>query len=626
MQRIHEKSGRSVWCVISKEKARDGYMKEPAVIWSNVKSAFICPDCDAIQEMPYFEDGEKHMVNADHFFYKRETSLNHKCGNCGTVVWSALNPDCLDPKRNMWVKISDYGFVHREFASSHLFFPKLPDKYKEELTELRQNPDMIIPAKGAYRRYPLSLYIKKKIKRVDGFIADELHEYSGDSAQGQAMAEIANTSKKVIAMTATLINGYSKGMFYLLFRLAPLLMKFDEQSYRKSTDFCKQYGVVEKVMTTDYEIINSTSKCVRTSVREKMLPGVSPLVYTRFLLDNAVFLSLLDMGKELPDYEEIPIPVNVPDNIRNEYNGMRKIFSKIMKKNKRLGQKIMSSYLNLLTAYPDQPYGHPPVYNPLSDERELIVNPPNIGDINQILPKDKEVLKLVESKVKAGERVIIYTAWTRLDTREKLYNLLTKKGFRVNILDAKIPTRKREAWVDNQVKKGVDVLIVNPALVQTGLDLNAFTTLIFFNLAFNLYIFRQASRRSWRINQTAPKVEVYMLYYSDTLQHKALKLMAAKLSAATIIEGGISDEGLAALSQCEDMTSRMAKELAAGIKDSVEDLSATFKKMVLIKEKPDESGTAQPQRPQNPKIVMVKTNKAKNDESVQYTLFDLLAG
>jgi hypothetical protein len=48
-------------------------------------------------------------------------------------------------------------------------------------------------------------------------------------------------------MTATLINGYSKGIFYLLYRLAPKLMQIDEQSYQKSTDFCKEYGIVEKV-------------------------------------------------------------------------------------------------------------------------------------------------------------------------------------------------------------------------------------------------------------------------------------------------------------------------------------------------------------------------------------------
>ena len=85
-------------------------------------------------------------------------------------------------------------------------------------------------------------------------------------------------------------------------------------------------------------------------------------------------------------------------------------------------------------------------------------------------------------------------------------------------------------YLEKQLQKGIRVLITNPALVETGLDLNSFTTLIFYNIAYNLYIFRQASRRSWRINQTAPRVEVYMFYYKNTMQQRALRLMASKLS------------------------------------------------------------------------------------------------
>ena len=39
----------------------------------------------------------------------------------------------------------------------------------------------------------------------------------------------------------------------------------------------------------------------------RQLPGVSPLVFSRFLLEKTAFLSLSDMGKALPSYEEIPI-------------------------------------------------------------------------------------------------------------------------------------------------------------------------------------------------------------------------------------------------------------------------------------------------------------------------------
>ena len=64
--------------------------------------------------------------------------------------------------------------------------------------------------------------------------------------------------------------------------------------------------------------------------------------------------------------------------------------------------------------------------------------------------------------------------------------------------------------MDKRVKNGLQVLITEPRCVETGLDLNAFTTLIFYSMGYNLFTLRQASRRSWRINQTAPRVEVYM--------------------------------------------------------------------------------------------------------------------
>lgn len=118
--------------------------------------------------------------------------------------------------------------------------------------------------------------------------------------------------------------------------------------------------------------------------------------------------------------------------------------------------------------------------------------------------------------------------------------------------------------------------------VPTLLDLNAFTTIIFYSMGFNLFTLRQAARRSWRINQTAPRVEVYMFYYKDTMQAKAMKLMASKLAVASLIEGSFCEEGLAAMSDVKDLTSQMAKELALGIKDNVEDIAAAFKKMAVI--------------------------------------------
>ena len=42
-----------------------------------------------------------------------------------------------------------------------------------------ERPDGLFPAAGAYRRYPLSAYLKRKVRRIDALIVDELHQYSG---------------------------------------------------------------------------------------------------------------------------------------------------------------------------------------------------------------------------------------------------------------------------------------------------------------------------------------------------------------------------------------------------------------------------------------------------------------
>ena len=173
----------------------------------------------------------------------------------------------------------------------------------------------------------------------------------------------------------------------------------------------------------------------------------------------------------------------------------------------------------------------------------------------------------------------------RTDSQQKLKKLLTDEGYRTEILTDKIKTTDREDWVQKKLAAGMQVLIVNPSLVETGLDLNAFTTLVFYSMGYKLFTLRQASRRSWRINQKASAVKVYMLYYEDTMQQKCLKLMASKLAVAGLIEGNFSEEGLAAMSDVQDMTSQMAKELMLGIRDNVEDIASAFKKMAF--ENPD---------------------------------------
>ena len=604
----HLAGNTSTYIILSKERARDGFMWQPAAVYSKVKKAYLCPRCGEIIEMEIKEDGTNYKVRADQFFFKKQTTQNHKCEHCGELLWSAINPNDKRLSHNKWVKIGNYGFIYRDFAVRHLEATK-DLKVLAKLQEIIDNPSQVFTARGAYVRYSMSDYISEHLKQIDGVILDELHQFKGDSGQGDAMETLVGCSKKVIGMTATLINGYSSGLFYLLYRIVPHLMQVDNKEYKAPQSFNNEYGVTEMTYELEEGAYNANSRSKRRLLQSRQKPGVSPLVYSRFLIDCAVFLSLNDMGKHLPDYEEIPIKLDLKPEIQKEYDRIESAFRNVMNQRDATSRKLMSSFLSLMTTYPDQPYNAEPIYYPKSDE--AVIEPKDLSDIDELHEKDVATLDIIDRKIKNGEKVLIYTSWVKIDTQDKLTKLLEDKGYKVAVLEQRVKPEKREEWVEKKLENGIDILITNPSLVETGLDLNAFTTLIYYNIGYNLFTFRQSSRRSWRINQTAPRIEVYILFYKDVMQARAIRLMASKLAAATLVEGNFSDEGLAAMSDCTDMTSQLARELTKGIRDEVEDVAAMFKKMAIIKDEnePEEDLSAyvitDDEAPAEPKVIKI---------------------
>ena len=123
---------------------------------------------------------------------------------------------------------------------------------------------------------------------------------------------------------------------------------------------------------------------------------------------------------------------------------------------------------------------------------------------------------------------------------------------------------RREAWVEERVKQGVDVVICHPRLVQTGLDLIDFPTICWFETDYSVYTMRQASRRSWRIGQKRP-VKVVFMAYRNTLQADALKLVAKKLQSSLAVEGELPEDGLAAFGDDgDDMMLALARQIVSG--------------------------------------------------------------
>lgn len=168
-------------------------------------------------------------------------------------------------------------------------------------------------------------------------------------------------------------------------------------------------------------------------------------------------------------------------------------------------------------------------------------------------------------------------------------------------LTASIPAKDREEWIDTKVREGCRVMICNPRLVETGLDLLSFTNIIFYQVGYNLFTMRQASRRSLRLNQPN-NVNVYFMYFANTAQETVLSLMANKLQAAMAIEGKFSEEGLSAMSNNDNILSRLASSLVEDIEYKIEegDFKTAFKaeeddgsrfKMVYILDKANTMST-----------------------------------
>ena len=98
-------------------------------------------------------------------------------------------------------------------------------------------------------------------------------------------------------------------------------------------------------------------------------------------------------------------------------------------------------------------------------------------------------MDLVAAERMEGRRVLLYATHTGTrDITERMDDILTRHGFRVAVMKADAVTPERgEAWVADKVKQGIDVFVCHPRLVQTGLDLIDFPTLVWFETEFSVF-------------------------------------------------------------------------------------------------------------------------------------------
>ena len=407
-------------------------------------------------------------------------------------------------------------------------------------------------------------------------VVDEGHEYKNyGTAQGQAMGVLARCTRKVLCLTGTLMGGYAEDLFYLLWRLYPQAMLEDGFGYNKSGSlaaasmaFMRQHGVLKDIVKThgsggEYgQGSFASARAKRSQVRTAKAPGFSPLGIMRYVLPITVFLKLRDIDAGvLPTYTETFRPVAMSDEQEAVYRQMSFTLRGYLKEALAKGNNTLTGVVtNALLAWPDCCFQAERVY--WRNKGQVLFETGAVFGEDELSPKEADMLELVQEQLAKGRRCLVYSTYTdSRDTTSRLQAILKRHGIRAAVMRSSVKADAREDWVSDRLDEGCQVVICNPELVKTGLDLLAFPTIYFMQTGYNVYSLMQASRRSWRIGQREP-VEVYFAGYMDTAQQICLELMGQKIAVAQSTSGDMPDTGLDILNQAEDSVEvQLAKRL-----------------------------------------------------------------
>jgi SNF2 family DNA or RNA helicase len=386
------------------------------------------------------------------------------------------------------------------------------------------------------RRFPLATYLKNKYPGYfDLLISDECHEYKGAAtAQGIALDHLGKAARQILALTGTLLGGYSSNLFYLLFRVSPDIRK--DFKFRDIKKWMERYGVLEKITFVSADDEGRASLKKAQEVRWHERPGISPALIPE-LLPRAIFLKLSDLNIALPPYREIAHSIEMEPDQKEAYREFQEdLLTELRIALNQGSKRLLGVYLQALLGYSDSPW----VQETIKDKESGRVLAESIPlPENTLYPKEMELLRICAEAKRDRRKTVVYCVHTETrDITSRLKKILGDAGLDAEVLKAaKVKASEREEWI--QSFRG-DVLITHPRNVQTGLDLIQFPEVVWYQQDYSVYIVRQASRRSWRIGQKEP-VNVHHLYYKSTIQEKAITLNVKKLRAALLTEGEITD-------------------------------------------------------------------------------------
>lgn len=413
------------------------------------------------------------------------------------------------------------------------------------------------------RRVPLASYICRRHPRLfDLLVLDEAHEAANsDSAQSRAAHRLVALGLPTIALTGSVMNGYAESLFANLWALSPAFREEFQRDQRAA--FVDRYGYKKRLVEEREDgkvvpIYGAVTDRLEASARDiGQAPGVLPLLILRHILPISVTLQKADLAIDLPPCREFPEHIEPDRKQGAAHDAMLKVLLKQIKDD-RFEEDKAGRLFGALAEAPSQLDRATADTGNVEDGSYEIRYPESAGGdlvhrvaplpASATLPKERWMLDKIEAELAEGRNVMVFAWHTNLLPR--LARLVGEKigAAQVAMLDpSKVPTGKREEWINRVIRKGCRVLCTNAAAVKTGLNpLVHFATEIFMESpACDPVTYRQAIGRVDRIGQTR-ETRIYFPTYDSPGQVQLHKLLMSKVAVSLATDGLDAEGALAA--------------------------------------------------------------------------------
>ncbi len=217
---------------------------------------------------------------------------------------------------------------------------------------------------------------------------------------------------------------------------------------------------------------------------ERLERRVSPILLRR---------RLRDVASDLPEKIDIPQVLSLDDASSSEYERLRR---DIEIKYGPHSSLVSLSRLRMFCTHPFLLKDH--------------------GGDPKCTPKYERLCELLEEVFYSGEKVLVFTSYTRMiDILGR--DIQARFNVQTGFIDGRVEVGIRQSIVDRFTnEKDFSALILNPRAAGAGLNITAANHVIHYNLEWNPAIEDQASARAYRRGQTLP-VTVHRLFYANTV-------------------------------------------------------------------------------------------------------------